>query len=122
MITTRCTRGAVSNSPESAINQPSTCANCGAAFKHVCAEALPDGAGAADFDARLVVVAGPDRIGEIMLLGGVPEVQIGKLPDKQIQLGGSRVSRFHCKITRLDFAPSRWCLEDNRSTNGIFIN
>ena len=84
------------------------------------AEPMGDGAGFGDFDGKLVVVAGPARIGDQVLLGGVVEISIGKSPDRQIRLGaGTMVSRAHAKRLRLDFGPSRWHLEDTNSTNGV---
>jgi hypothetical protein len=51
------------------------------------------------------------------------EITIGKLADRNLVLaGGSRVSRGHAKLTRLDFGPSRWEIHDNNSTNGLFVN
>jgi len=58
----------------------------------VCAEQLAEGAGAGDFDARLLITAGPARVGEIIFLGGVMEIEIGKLPEKHIQLEANMVS------------------------------
>jgi membrane associated rhomboid family serine protease len=90
--------------------------------RFVCAEPLAEGQGAGDFDARLVFVSGPDRVGEQVLLGGCCEIEIGKLPGRHVQLAGQKVSRLHCKLARVDFGPSRWRLEDCRSTNGLFLN
>ena len=98
------------------------CPRCGRAIRIVCAEPLADGAGAGDFDARLVVIGGPDRAGEQILLGGCFEIEVGKLPERHVQLAGEKVSRLHCKLVRLDFGPSRWQVQDNRSTNGLFLN
>jgi membrane associated rhomboid family serine protease len=88
----------------------------------VCAEPLDEGAGAADFDALLVVTAGPKRVGEVFFLGGVPNIEFGKLAGKHILLEGAQVSRSHGFFQRIDFGPSNWQLEDNKSTNGIFVN
>ena len=61
-------------------------------------------------------------MGEIIFLGGVMEIEIGKLTGKHIQLEANLVSRFHCKLVRIDFGPSRWKIVDNKSTNGLFVN
>lgn len=123
MIEAKCECGVGCSAPESGITSPlPPCPRCGRAVRFVCAEPLADGEGAGDFDARLVIVGGPDLAGEQVLLGGVCEIEIGKLPERHLQLAGQKVSRLHCKLLRLDFGPSRWSLEDNHSTNGLFVN
>lgn len=122
MIETTCQCGATFAAPESSVGTSQQCTQCGAAICIVAAEQLPEGAGAGDFDAHLHVTSGPSRIGEQLLLGGVAEISVGKLPDRTITLPGNRVSRSHCKITRIDFGPSRWELTDNNSTNGVLVN
>lgn len=123
MIEAKCECGVGCSAAESGITSPlPPCPRCGRAVRFVCAEPLAEGQGAGDFDARLVFVSGPDRAGEQVLLGGVCEIEIGKLPERHLQLTGQKVSRLHCKLLRLDFGPSRWSLEDNRSTNGLFVN
>jgi pSer/pThr/pTyr-binding forkhead associated (FHA) protein len=122
MIETNCQCGSLLAAPESSVGAPVACDNCGQTFQIIAGESLDEGNGAGDFDARLVIEDGPQRVGEQLLLGGVQEITIGKLPDKNIVLHGSRVSRLHCKLSRLDFGPSRWQIQDNRSTNGLFVN
>jgi membrane associated rhomboid family serine protease len=125
MIETTCTCRSAVGAAESEINQPKPCPKCGAQTYFIAAEQISDGAGAADFDTMLLMsVAGDDGKAQPwqFFLGGVPDIEIGKLPDKQIVLSGSQVSRFHCRISRLDFGPSRWKVVDNKSTNGTFVN
>src|SRR5258706_7995144 len=31
-------------------------------------------------------------------------------------------SRQHCRLSRVDFGPSKWSITDNQSTNGLFVN
>src|SRR5258706_11557548 len=31
-------------------------------------------------------------------------------------------SRQHCRLSRMDFGPSKWSISDNQSTNGLFVN
>jgi membrane associated rhomboid family serine protease len=90
--------------------------------RFVSAEPLAEGQGTGDFDSRLVFVGGPDRAGEQVLLGGCCEIDVGKLPERHLQVTGQKVSRLHCKLRRLDFGPSRWSVEDHHSTNGLFVN
>jgi pSer/pThr/pTyr-binding forkhead associated (FHA) protein len=122
MIKTNCQCGREFSVAETAINTDYRCPSCSQVVRMVCAEQLPDGAGAGDFDARLVITAGPSKVGHCLILGGVADIEIGKMPGKHIQLEAQLVSRFHCKLARIDFGPSRWKIVDNKSTNGLFLN
>src|SRR4051794_17605500 len=108
MIETWCSCGAAIAAPEETLDRRAACMRCQKAYCLVAAEALPDGGGAADFDARLLVAASPqsDLRSAQFFIGGVVEILIGKLADKNIQLPGERVSRFHCRLIRMDFGPS----------------
>ena len=123
MISATCECGIACTVPEADLAQPlPPCPRCGRVVRFMSAEPLAEGQGAGDFDSRLVFVGGPDRAGEQVLLGGCCEIEIGKLPGRHLQLTGQKVSRLHCKLLRLDFGPSRWSVEDNHSTNGLFVN
>lgn len=98
------------------------CPACLQPLQIVCAETLAEGNGTGDFDAMLLIVAGPQDVGVRFLLGGVADIEIGKLTDRHILLPGSKVSREHCDLSRIDFGPSRWKIIDNRSTNGVLVN
>jgi membrane associated rhomboid family serine protease len=98
------------------------CSRCGSPVTLVSAEAIVPGAGAGDFDARLVITQGPAGIGQVLALGGVPDLELGTSTDRHIQLPGTMVSRAHARLSRLDFGPSRWRIEDTRSRNGLFVN
>ncbi len=104
------------------VGKRSPCPLCQQTIALISGETLPVGGGAGDFDAGLIVTAGPRDVGMQLLLGGVADVQIGKLPERQIVLHGGLVSRLHCKLSRIDFEPSRWKVTDNHSTNGLFVN
>jgi len=106
---------------ESATNASIQCPGCGKTLSLACAETLPGGAGAGDFDAILEIISGPQRVGERIFLGGVVEIAIGKLEGSHILLPGEMVSRRHCRLTRGDFGPSKWSIADNKSTNGLFV-
>ena len=122
MINAKCQCGGELVVGEDAVNNLYACPTCNAHVRLVCAEQLAEGAGAGDFDARLTIAAGPSRIGEMIFIGGVADIEIGKLPERHIQLEEKMVSRLHCKLVRLDFGPSRWKIVDNKSTNGLFVN
>lgn len=123
MINVYCECGGEWETTEANSRASAACPGCGRMLHLACAEdPLPEGAGAGDFDARLIVTAGPSRVGEQIFLGGCAEIEIGKLAGKHIELTGSLVSRNHCKLTRVDFGPSRWNLEDTGSRNGVAVN
>src|SRR3954471_2210044 len=86
MINAKCQCGGELVVGEDAVNNVYACPNCRRALRLVCAEPLAEGAGARDFAARLMIAAGLSRAGEIIFLGGVIEIEIGKLPGKHIQL------------------------------------
>ncbi|HZL36020.1 MAG TPA: rhomboid family intramembrane serine protease [Tepidisphaeraceae bacterium] len=104
------------------MGEPIRCAHCGREIVSVSAEALAEGAGIGDFDGALIVTSGPTRLGQIIALGGCADIGIGKQTGNPILLPGMQVSRSHCKLIRLDFGPSRWTLQDNASTNGVYVN
>src|SRR5213596_660727 len=121
MINAKCQCGGELVVGEDAINNLYACPTCNAHVRLVCAEQLAEGAGAGDFDARLTISAGPSRVGEMIFIGGVADIEIGKLPERHIQLEEKMVSRLHCKLVRVDFGPSKWKIVDNKSTNGLFV-
>lgn len=122
MIDVACTCGVREAVPESQVSKNWLCASCGKTTHLVCAEPLEDGAGAGDFDASISIIDGPARVGERFLIGGVTDIQIGKLPGKHILLPGQQISRNHCVLRRVDFGPSKWSVVDTNSTHGTFVN
>lgn len=123
MINSVCACGVAYVVSEADVGKPLSCRKCGRELSFATAEALEDGAGAADFDARLVIEGGPAGLNQQILLGGVPDIELGKLPECHVCLaGGAQVSRRHCRLSRIDFGPSRWKVVDNKSTNGVFVN
>src|SRR5687768_13401423 len=122
MIEAKCQCGAVLDVPETYVGQAAACGACNGELHFVAAELMAEGTGAGDFDGKLIVTAGPDRVGQQILLGGVVDVTIGKSPERQIQLpSGKLVSRAHAKLSRIDFGPSRWRIDDTNSTNGLLV-
>jgi membrane associated rhomboid family serine protease len=119
MIETFCSCGGLVRAAESAGAAP--CA-CGRTVYLAAAEPLAEGMGAGDFDARLVVAAGPGAVGDTIALGGVMDVEVGKGEQRHVRLDGSLVSRAHAKLCRVDFGPSRWRVVDTGSKNGVFVN
>ena len=48
-----------------------------------------------------------------------PQLAVGREADNDIQLPHEKVSKHHAVLRR---AKDRWCIEDLKSTNGIFVN
>jgi membrane associated rhomboid family serine protease len=122
MFTVQCQCGAGLTALETRLDRPITCGKCRGEVACVCAETLDAAAAAGDFDAALLVVAGPTRVGQLIRLGGCAPILIGKQIGCGLQLPGNLVSRAHCQLVRVDFGPSRWKIEDRKSTNGLFVN
>lgn len=118
MLLIRCQCGHQQGVQEpAALGQPVACPACGGVLRPVAPGPLP---GDTDFfTARLVIVAGPQRVGEQILLGGHGPIEIGKHPSRAVMLAGELVSRMHARLLR---AGAGWQIEDRQSTNGLFVN
>lgn len=121
MIEFKCVCGKLVEAPESSTGGEVRC-KCGKVQMPICGEQLAAGAGVGDFDRALDVIEGPAAVGWRLALGGVAEITVGKVKGKHIILAGNRVSRNHCKFVRQDFGPSKWIIEDQGSTNGVYVN
>ncbi len=119
MIYVACECGSGIGVPEDFVGSPGECPDCGRRF---CVAAGPATRAIESdpLDARLIIRTGPARVGELLFIRGQDPVEIGKLPGKPIELaGGILVSRNHCRLVR---TPSGWRVEDQKSTNGLFVN
>jgi membrane associated rhomboid family serine protease len=92
---------------------------CPQCSKTSCCVGAEDAA-APDLQAYLVVETGPDRVGERIFLSGLDPINVGKLPANALFLPGKMLSRHHC--TMIPLGDHQWGVEDNKSTNGLFIN
>src|SRR5688500_20302245 len=106
MIDIHCDCGTPLRAAEAEANLAIACPKCHKTLRPVSAEQLPDGAGAADFDTRLVVTEGPGHVGDQLLLGGCMESELGKQPERPVPLPGKMVSRNRRKLVRLALRPS----------------
>jgi membrane associated rhomboid family serine protease/pSer/pThr/pTyr-binding forkhead associated (FHA) protein len=123
MIETTCSCGQQILTAETAVGRALRCKACGHVIRLAAAEAISPESALGDFDARLLITAGPDSVGDCIVLGGISDIEIGKVEGKQIILpGGTMVSRAHAKLVRIDFGPSRWKIVDTQSRNGVFVN
>lgn len=118
IITCHC--GARFKVPESLVGQDARCSKCHGMLTLVAATRPFTAAMPGDFEARLIVEAGPEYGGQQFLLGGQDPITMGKLEGKVVLLPGQRVSRNHCRLIRGHEA--RWTLEDEHSTNGSLVN
>ncbi len=115
MVHIQCQCGAKFRLPGEQVGRPATCTRCRSVLR-----AVSGGGTIRGFDARLVIEAGPARVGEQFLLGGQGVIKIGKLEDRPIRLEGMQVSRNHCRLARSH--SGSWMIEDAKSTNGVFVN
>lgn len=122
MIDMKCSCATPRQVPESSVGRRLRCPDCGLVVQTVSGEEIAEGSGEGDFDAGLIITAGPEAVGTQILLGGAADLCIGKLPERHFVLPGKLVSRLHCKLSRTDFRPSQWKVTDNHSTNGLFVN
>ena len=116
MIHLQCGCGQRIKLPESHIGKAVACQTCKQVLRLAAAGFEP---GKDDWSGALVIRRGPQRKGERIFLGGRMPIEIGKFPGTTILLGGKKVSRTHCRLTRTDFG---WQIEDQNSTNGLFVN
>jgi prepilin-type processing-associated H-X9-DG protein len=98
------------------------CPSCNRIIQVTTAGNVPPDPAVSDFDAALDLLDGPNKSVMRYVLGGAADITIGKFLTNHIQLTGERVSRQHCRLVRISFAPPRWKIVDQFSANGIIIN
>ena len=116
MLRLTCQCGETIDLPISFIGEAADCPLCGKSLRAVAGVSLQEGE---NVTARLAISRGPERIGEQFFLAGGSPVDIGKLPEKHIALMGAGMSRNHCRLIPFN---GGWTLEDQKSTNGLFVN
>ncbi len=114
-ISVACGCGERLGFPVSRVGKPANCPACNRGILIL---------GEVDADARvahgaLTIVSGPGAVGEQLCLVGTSVVEIGKLPGLGLRLNGKQVSRRHCRLVPVG---TNWRIEDNNSTNGLFVN
>jgi membrane associated rhomboid family serine protease len=115
MIGVQCLCSKVLIVPDSAVGMAGNCQFCRQPMRLV----APGHEGGGAFREKLVIETGPEKVGEMYPLGGPGPIEIGKLATKDISLKGERVSRNHCRLIRTQ---TGWRIEDQGSTNGIYVN
>lgn len=116
LVALSCKCGKRIEVPDSRVNTSGRCPGCRAPVRLVAPgfEPLID-----LFDGVLHIIDGPDRLGEVIIIGGPGPIEIGRHPEKHIVLGSPKVSRTHCRLSRLD---QGWRIEDLKSTRGLCLN
>jgi membrane associated rhomboid family serine protease len=115
MIGVRCRCGSHLRVAASAIGKPGKCPFCQAKLKLVAPEFTEDDR----FAGALILEQGPGGTDSQWLLGGHGAIELGKLSDKAIVLPGRKVSRSHCRLIPTE---TGWQIEDQNSTNGLYVN
>ncbi|MHC4235151.1 MAG: FHA domain-containing protein, partial [Planctomycetota bacterium] len=92
------------------------CLTCKRMLRIVASDSAPQ---AGDVRGRLVIHQGPNRVGEQLFLAGRLPIEVGKLPGNDLLLQGQTVSRTHCRLIPTE---TGWRIEDQDSTNGLFVN
>ncbi len=116
MIRLRCQCGKTLKLPKEHAGKAAACPQCKQRIRVVVADA---GSAGARFDSLLVIASGPQRMGEQLFLGGTRPIRVGKSADAELQLKAPAVSRMHCRLVPRD---NGWRVEDQNSTNGLFVN
>ncbi len=116
MLRLTCQCGETIDLPISFMGEAADCPLCGKSLRAVAGISLQEGE---NVTARLAISRGPERIGEQFFLAGGAPIDIGKLPEKHIALMGAGMSRNHCRLIPFN---GGWTLEDQKSTNGLFVN
>jgi len=111
----RCGCGKQLQFPITHLKKPAVCPACHGALR-VIAHGTPR---SALVRGALVILKGPQRAGERVLLVGEEPIDIGKLHTNDLILAGETVSRLHCRLVPIE---GDWLIEDCRSKNGLYVN
>ncbi len=115
MVQLHCQCGKKLKLPPTHIGKPAACPNCHKRVRMVSAEQLDGARSSAGF----VIESGPEREGELIFLLGSEQIDVGKSADAHLTFRSADVSRFHCQLR---VGQHGWRIEDNDSTNGLFVN
>ena len=116
MVKVRCACGAELQVPRCYLGRRAGCLSCKRVLRIVSSDPEPE---ADDVRSRLVIHKGPHRVGEQVFLAGRLPIVVGKLPGNDLLLPGEAVSRTHCRLVPTGV---HWRLEDQNSTNGLYVN
>ena len=116
MVKVSCACGAELRVPKRYLGRLAQCLSCKRPVRVVCSD--PDPA-VDEVPGRMVIHSGPSRVGEQLFLVGRLPIEVGKLPGNDLLLQGKAVSRTHCRLVRQG---QHWRIEDQNSTNGLYVN
>ncbi|HNO77514.1 MAG TPA: rhomboid family intramembrane serine protease [Phycisphaerae bacterium] len=97
------------------IGKPAACPNCHQRVRMVAAHRLDNVTSRSAF----LIESGPQRVGELIFLLGDQTISVGKSADANLSFRSADVSRVHCYLRA---GSHGWRIEDNDSTNGLFVN
>jgi len=115
MLKVECECGARLKLPMEYLGRSVSCSRCQKVMR-----AVSGGGDIEAFLCKITIIEGPERLGEQLLLGGEGTIEIGKMEGKHVRLLSAQVSRNHCRL--VPTIHGGWALEDERSTNGVFVN
>jgi hypothetical protein len=116
MIRIRCQCGKSLKLSAELVGKVAACPQCKKKIRVAAAEHPADDS---EISCSLIVQAGPLHVGEQIFPAGRQAISVGKGDDACLRLRGTAVSRLHCRLVP---ETGGWRVEDQRSTNGLFIN
>ncbi|MEZ6084791.1 MAG: FHA domain-containing protein [Phycisphaerae bacterium] len=115
MVQLQCQCGKKLKLPSMHIGKPAACPNCQQRVRMVAAQRLDNVTSRSAF----LIESGPQRVGELIFLLGDQTISVGKSADANLSFRSADVSRVHCYLRA---GSHGWRIEDNDSTNGLFVN
>ena len=116
MIRIRCHCGKSVKLPQKHFGKVASCPQCHGRVRIVAGANFSD---SSRLKGAFIIRTGPRNEGEQVFLGGSEPIVVGKAEDANLRLLASSVSRKHCRLVSNDRG---WRIEDNGSTNGLFVN
>lgn len=116
MVKVRCSCGAELQVAKRYLGRRAGCLACKRILRIVSSDPDPE---ADEVRGQLVIHKGPHRVGEQVFLAGRLPIVVGKLPGNDLLLPGEAVSRTHCRLIPTG---AHWRIEDQNSTNGLYVN
>ena len=116
MIRLNCQCGKGVKLPADRVGQALACPHCKRPVRVIASMAASQ---PSHVDSLFVIESGPDRVGEQVFLGGGQAIKIGKSEEAELRLRAPSVSRYHSRLVPGQYG---WRVEDNNSTNGLYVN
>ncbi|HRX85937.1 MAG TPA: rhomboid family intramembrane serine protease [Phycisphaerae bacterium] len=116
MVRVRCQCGKSLKMPPEHVNKRAVCPQCRARVRIVVAEQTAE---EGKLKGRFIIQLQGAEQAELVFLGGRGPIDVGKAENAHLRLLSSAVSRRHCRLVQIDRG---WRVEDQGSTNGLFVN